>query len=270
MNPNWIGTLCAGGALAAFYLSYRWGMTTSKGTRLKFASAASIIAIPAGTFAAYYAGLIPEKSWYYEFRSWPGTEGLLIALGVAGGLTASLMPRRLLLLPLLGTAAFAVAPIVKPLGRPIPQETFVDAWDGEVCLQSTPSTCGAASVATILNQCGVRASERTLAAEAHSYAGGTEAWYLARAVRRRGLDARFYISSGLDPEIPFPAVAGVRLESTGHFIAILSRTGDRFQIGDPIIGREELTQKQLLERYVFTGFYMPIKKPSQATKGRSI
>lgn len=266
MNPNWIGTLCAGGALAAFYLSYRFGMTTSKRTRLKLAMAAAIISIPGASFAAYYAGLIPEKGWYYEFRSWPGTEGLLIALGLVGGLTASLMPRSLLLLPLLGTAAFAVAPIVKPLGRPIPQETFVDAWDGDVCLQSTPSTCGAASVATILSQYGVRASERTLAAEAHSYAGGTEAWYLARAIRRRGLETRFCISSGLDPEIPFPAVAGVRLESTGHFIAILSRNGDRFQIGDPIIGREELTQKQLLERYVFTGFFMPIHKVTKKTE----
>jgi len=74
------------------------------------------------------------------------------------------------------------------------------------------------------------------------------------------LDARFRISSGLDPEIPFPAVAGVRLDSSGHFIAILSRDGDLFQVGDPLVGSEKLIRKELLDRYEFTGFYLTIGK----------
>lgn len=44
----------------------------------------------------------------------------------------------------------------------------------------------------------------------------------------------------------------------GHFIAILSRDGNRFHIGDPLVGPETLTREQLIERYTFTGFYMPI------------
>jgi ABC-type bacteriocin/lantibiotic exporter with double-glycine peptidase domain len=115
-------------------------------------------------------------------------------------------------------------------------------------------------VATILRSYGVIVTESQLAREAHSYAGGTEAWYLARAVRALGCDARFRFASGFDPEIPFPAVAGVRLGPDGHFIAILSREGDRFRIGDPLTGREVLSRSELLEHYNFTGFYMAITK----------
>lgn len=269
MNPNWLGTISAVGALAVFFLSYRLAMKTPKGARLPLAVASAILAIPGASFTAYYAHALPEVNWYYEFRSWRGTESLLIGLGVAGGLIASILPRKLLLLPLFGTAAFAIAPILKPFVRPISQKMLSDRWDGSICLQSTPSTCGPASVATILKHFDVNASERELAGEAHSYAGGTEAWYLARAVRDRGCDARFRFSSGFDPEIPFPAVAGVRLDSTGHFIAILSRVGDRFQIGDPVLGREDLSRSELVQRYVFTGFYMTIERgePDGAVNG---
>jgi hypothetical protein len=263
MNPNWFGTICAGGALAAFFLSYRVAMHLVKRTRTLLALAAILLAIPGASFAGYYAHVFPESGWYYEFRSWPGTECLLIVLGVAGGLVASLLPRMLLILPLFGVAALASAPMLKPFVRPIPDGALNDKWEGEICLQSTPSTCGAASVATILRSYGVIVTERQLAREAHFYAGGTEAWYLARAVRGRGCNARFHLSSGFDPEIPFPAVAGVRLGAVGHFIAILSRKWDRFQIGDPLNGREVLSRGELLERYDFTGFYMAITKGEQ-------
>ncbi len=269
MSPNWFGTICAGGTLAAFFLSYRLGMNAAKKTRLLLALASTIVAIPAASFAGYYAHALPEPSWYYEFRSWRGTECLLITLGIAGGLIASLLPRMLLILPLFGTAAFAIAPILKPFVRPIARESLSDKWDAGICLQSTPSTCGAAAVATILKYHGLMVRESELARDAHSYAGGTEAWYLARAVRARGCDANFRFSPGFDPEIAFPTVAGVRLDSNGHFIAILSRDGDRFLIGDPLTGREELTRSELVDRYVFTGFYMSITKgePNGAANG---
>ncbi|MDE0835400.1 MAG: hypothetical protein OSA84_03505 [Akkermansiaceae bacterium] len=41
---------------------------------------------------------------------------------------------------------------------------------------------------------GIDAKESELAAEAHSYTGGTEAWYLARCARSRGMDVRFDFS----------------------------------------------------------------------------
>ncbi len=53
-------------------------------------------------------------------------------------------------------------------------------------------------------------------------------------------------------------VAGVWVGSEGHFIALLSREGDRYRLGDPLTGPEVLSRQQLLARYTFTGFYMAI------------
>ena len=258
MNLNWFGTACAVAALAGFFVSYRRGERAARDRRILLAAAASILAIPGVSFAAYYLHLLPEPSWYYEFRSWRGVECLLILVGFAGGSVATLLPRRLLILPLFCTAAFVLAPVLKPLVGPVSAGGLKNTWDGDVCLQSTASTCGAAAVATILRSCGVTATEGEVARDAYSYAGGTEAWYLARAVRKRGCRARFFHSSGLNSNVPFPAVAGVRLNGDGHFIAVLAHQGDRFQIGDPLTGGEELSQQELLERYTFTGFYMHI------------
>ena len=56
-------------------------------------------------------------------------------------------------------------------------------------------------------------------------------------------------------------MVGVRLGLIGHFIAILGREGDRFIVGDPLIGRELLSREDMDKRYDFTGFHMQIKKP---------
>lgn len=260
MNPNWLGVTSAVMALAAFFLAYFAAKDAPAKKRIVFTGCAIIAAIPGASFAAYYGHILPESSWYYEFRSITGTELLIVLLGVAGGMVATLLPRALLVLPLLCVAAFSIAPIIKPFIGPIPAGTMQDKWDGEICLQSTPSSCGAASTATILKQLGVDATESEIAAEAHSYAGGTEAWHLARAARSRGLVVDFSFTRGFTPEDGLPAVVGVRLGAIGHFIPVLSQEDDLFFIGDPLKGREILSRKQLHERYEFTGFHMRIKK----------
>lgn len=258
MNPNWLGVISAILAFVAFGLVYRAAKDTPAKKRIPLALFAILAAIPGASFAVYYAHILPETSWYYQFRSITGTEFLIVFLGVAGGLVATLLPRVLLVLPLLGVAAFSIAPIIKPFIRPISAGTLQDQWDGEICLQSTPSTCGAASTATILKQLGVAVTESELAAEAHSYAGGTEAWYLARAARSRGFDADFVFTPGFTPEDGLPAVVGVRLGTIGHFIPIFGQEGDRFIVGDPLRGRELLSRDELHKRYDFTGFHMRI------------
>jgi len=260
MHPNWIGLICAGLALVAFSLGYRMAVTRTKRFRILLAILLIIWAIPGASFASYYAHVFQEPGWYYEFRSWRGSECVLIVLGLAGGLVASLLPRVLLVIPLLGVALFAFVPFLKPIIGPIPDDDLRDRWDGEICLQSTGSTCGAASVATILRSCGESVTERQLARDAYSYNAGTEVWYLARAVRARGLGTRFIISTGFDENIPLPALAGVRLGGVGHFIAILSRDGDRFRVGEPCSGMRILSPKELRKQYTFTGFYMPVTK----------
>lgn len=263
MNPNWLGVISAILAFAAFFVVYRVAKDAPAQRRFLFALLASVAAIPGASFAVYYVHIFPEPSWYYQFRSITGTELLIVILGIAGGLVATLLPRVFLVLPLLGVAAFSIAPIIKPFIGPIPAGTLQDEWDGEICLQSTPSTCGAASTATILKQLGVDVTESELAAEAHSYAGGTEAWYLARAARSRGFDVNFVFTAGFTPEDGLPAVVGVRLGTIGHFIPILGKEGDRFIVGDPLRGRELLSRVDLEERYDFTGFHMRIRNKSE-------
>lgn len=258
MNPNWLGILSAILALVAFCVVYRGVRKWSVRRRILFALAACIAALPGASLAVYYAHVIPETSWYYQFRSIAGTELLIVWIGVAGGLIATLLPRVLLIVPLLGVVAFSAAPILKPFINPIPKDAWQNTWDGEVCLQSTSSTCGAASTATILKHFGVEVTEAELAAEAHSYGGGTEAWYLARAARSRGFDVDFKFTPGFPTENGLPAVVGVRLGSIGHFIPIIGLEGNRYRVGDPLRGQERLSREELLERYEFTGFQMRI------------
>lgn len=269
MNLNWLGVISAILAIVAFLVIYRFTKDTPYKKRIFLTLMALVAAIPGASFAVYYTHILPETSWYYQFRSIPGIELLIVFLGFAGGMVASLLPRMLLGLPLFGVLAFSIAPFIKPFYRPIPDGTLRNEWDGEVCLQSTPSTCGAASTATILKRLGINATESELAAEAHSYSGGTEAWYLARAARSRGVEVDFLFTSGFTPEDGLPAVVGVRLGSIGHFIPILGQEGDRFIVGDPLRGRELLPREELNQRYVFTGFHMRIKNKGEDVSSRA-
>jgi hypothetical protein len=263
MNPNWLGIISAILAFVAFFVVFRSAKQISYKSRIFITFLATFAAIPAASFAVYYTHILPESSWYYQFRSIAGTELLMVFVGLAGGLVAALIPRLLLGIPLFGVVAFSIAPIIKPFMGPIPNGTFRNDWHGEVCLQSTPSTCGAASTATILKQFGADVTEAQLAAEAHSYSGGTEAWYLARVARARGLDVNFEFRPGFSAEGGLPAVVGVRLGSIGHFIAILGEEKGKFVVGDPLHGHELLSREELQQRYDFTGFHMRIKPKSE-------
>ena len=260
MNPNWLGLLCSIVSLMAFSLSYRWLKQSTLSKRLIFAIIAIIAALPGLSFSAYYAHIFSEPTWYYEYRSISGIELVIIMIGVAGGIAATLLPRKLLLLPLLGSALATIIPFLKPFVGPLAHEQLRHQWDGDVCMQSTSSTCGAASLATIMRHFGVEMSESEIAKEAHSYAGGTEAWYLARVAKSRGFAVDFVFSSDLPSAHELPAVVGVRLGATGHFIAVLGKHGDSFIVGDPLVGRELLTRDDLLHRYEFTKFRMYFHK----------
>lgn len=259
MFPNWFGVFSAALAWIAFFVVHRVTIELPAGSRLQCSVAALVGAIPGASFSTFYAHLLPESGWYYEFRSLAGTELLIVFIGVAGGCLAALLPRNVSLLPLLGVAAFSIAPIIKPFIGPIPEGVLEDVWDGDVCLQSTPSTCGAASTATVLRHFGVVVTESELAAAAHSYAGGTEAWYLARAAGSRGFHVRFKLTGGFSPEEGLPAVVGVRLGAVGHFVAIVGKEGDRYIVDDPLRGGELLSREALQTRYHFTGFHMLIQ-----------
>jgi ABC-type bacteriocin/lantibiotic exporter with double-glycine peptidase domain len=156
---------------------------------------------------------------------------------------------------------FAISlPYLKPVLRPLRADSWREEWQGEACLQSTPSTCGPAAAATVVRRLGGHLSEGELAREAFTCRSGTENWYLARALRRHGFESDFLLS---DPsKAPLPAIAGVRLRSlrnAGHFIALLERDGDKYVVADPMEGLSTNTLADLEGPYEFTGFFLPIR-----------
>jgi hypothetical protein len=113
-----------------------------------------------------------------------------------------------------------------------------------------------------LRQLGKPATEKQLAQESFTSRSGTENWYLARALRRRGVQVRFRLEQDGNKPWPVPSIAGVRLPNSGgagHFITILGRVGDKYIIGDPLEGRLVLSQPALEVDYTFTGFFMVLE-----------
>ena len=131
-------------------------------------------------------------------------------------------------------------------------------------MQSSESSCGPASAATLLRLAGVTATEQEIARASYTTRRGTENWYLIRTMRRLGLQVDYRIQAADVNALPYPAIVGVRLNGSigpGHFIAVLGKSGDKYIMGDPMRGREEVEAKELLHRYYFTGFSMVAEIP---------
>ena len=253
-----LGATAVACSVLAFALTYNRLRLRSFKVRLVFLVGFALLAIPSILFAVYYLHVLPERAWFYTLRSWSDTEFLVVFLGNAAAAAASLMPRLLLVVPLFALVALGAVPYLKPLTGPLPDSVFHELWRGDICLQSTPSTCGPASVATILRRLGAQTSEQATARAAFSYAGGTEAWYLARYVRSKGFVPRFDFRPTFSPSVGLPAVIGVRLGGVGHFIAVLGISDDQVTFADPLGGQERMPLSQFQRRYQFTGFHMVI------------
>ena len=255
---NYLGLLAVALSIVTFALVYRQLRARSTSVRLLTLSVLALLAVPSILFAIYYLHILPEHAWFYTFHSWRGTEFLVLFLGGAGGALATLLPRFLLAFPLAAVIGLGIIPHLKPLLGPLPESAFRERWKGATCLQSTPSTCGAASVATILRHLGVTTTEQAVARAAFSYTGGTEAWYLARYVRSRGLAAHFSFQPSFAPEVGLPALVGVRFGALGHFIAVLGVKDGQVSFADPLSGPAQLPLEQFQQRYQFTGFHMVV------------
>jgi hypothetical protein len=254
-------------AACLFWLGWKLERSIESGPlRAALFAVGCLATVPALGFAAYYSKLTGEPLALYQFRALPASELAASGAGfIAGALQGAWQRnaelRRLFsarFLPLL-LLLLLVVPYLKPLIRRADWLQFHERWDGEVCLQSTPYSCGPACAATLLKQSNRPASEFELARECHTCAGGTENWYLARAFRRRGLAVEFCKFDAPFSELPHPAIAGVRVQGTGHFITILGRSGDDYVVADPMSGRHHLSQSALLRDYDFTGFFLVIK-----------
>jgi hypothetical protein len=241
MNINFIGWAAVCVSVIAFKVAFHRLKPLAPKWRFGGFVLFGFLGIPALLFALYYLHFLPEQTWFYELRSWRGSEFLAVPLGASAGCLATLFPRKLLGLLLIFSITTTAVPYIKPMLAPLPSGAYQDQWSGDACLQSTPSTCGPASIATILKHQGLASSEREIARRAFTYAGGTEAWYLARHVRSLGMNAHFDFRPGLPENMILPALVGVRLGGFGHFIPVISRDGDRLTIADPLHGMETIT-----------------------------
>jgi hypothetical protein len=228
-----------------------------------------LAALPGILFAVYYLKVLSEPLWLYRFRAMAGSELSAAGLGLLGGMLQASRPswprmRKLTSafgIPILFTFALC-APYLKPLLRPLHLPAMTNEATDGVCRQSTPSTCGPASAVTLARLAGVELDEHELARASFTSAGGTENWYLVRALRARGLQPEFMRLEANPNQLPYPAIAGVRLKyatGTGHFIPILEETNGQYQIGDPMRGPETMTLARLRELYDFTGFFLIVK-----------
>jgi hypothetical protein len=260
MTLNMPGALAVLAGIVAFAVTWRLVKSWPTGRKLLALALSTLLSLPTLLFAVYYLHVLPDEAWFYELRSWSGSEFLAIFVGCAGGCVASFLPNLLMGFPLFGVIVLASIPCLKPLFSPLASDVFRDQWKDGVCLQSTLSTCGPASVCTILASQGEKVSELEMAREAYSYTGGTEAWYLARAARARGFRSQFYFGETFAPDIPLPAMVGVRHGRTGHFIAVLSIKDGIVTFADPLEGKKQIPLQVFLRRFTFSGFHLSITK----------
>jgi hypothetical protein len=207
-----IPTLCSAGVL------FWCGQVVGRRSNLRIGACfvGIVLAVPGILFLIYYLHVLDRSVWFYNFRAVPGTELLAAGIAfVAGVLQAMLEPvtaGEKILLPSAAIVLISI-PFVKPLLGAVDCSKLADHCEGQICMQSTPSTCGPA---TLLQAFGLSGSERDLAIEALTYQGGTENWYLIRALRRRGLTVNVKILEPGDA-FPAPSIAGVVLPGgAGH------------------------------------------------------
>tara|TARA_R110002049_G_scaffold185580_3_gene353798 strand:+ start:20436 stop:21299 length:864 start_codon:yes stop_codon:yes gene_type:complete len=154
-------------------------------------------------------------------------------------------------------AAYMLAPVVRPIAAPANVDEAAQ-WRNGICLQSHPSTCGAASAATLLRRSGVRTSEAEMIKACLTSNIGTVPLGLYRGIAlKANRSNRVAAVASRKPKQwsrlgQLPNVALVRFDSSemsgsparllgpqgeGHAVAVIGRTdGGRWIIGDPAVG----------------------------------
>lgn len=249
---------------AAFVLLHvlAWKLAEKLGRRPRlFAAFGSLLlCLPAAWFVLYYLHFLPEPPLLYQLRSLPCSEGLLALLGVAAGFWRSVLPRILKAFPTAAGVFLLTIPFLKPVFRPLDLTKLHEQWKGDACIQSSWVTCGPASAASILRHLGDKqVTELDLAREAWTSASGTEAWHLARVLRRRGYQVNFLAPNGLPDPKDLPGILGTGMDGAGHFIAVLEITADEIVYVDPLQGLNREKIARFLKWRTVEPFFMSIR-----------
>jgi hypothetical protein len=204
----------------------------------QFWTLVGLLVLPFASIAGYYLHLFEPPIWYIEWRSFPYTE---ISVGLVGWVIGYFCKKLIqepfpsLFLSGLLSAGLVLLPFLKPILRPI-RLPLTDKWQANICLQSCPSTCGAASLATLFKLQNIQTTEPEIARNAYSCGSGTEIWYLLRFARAQGLNLKPLIINNLE-DLQKPALLGTSIGANyGHFVVFLGKNNDRYQIGDPLKG----------------------------------
>ncbi|OGV37019.1 MAG: hypothetical protein A2X48_04185 [Lentisphaerae bacterium GWF2_49_21] len=265
MTFNWLSIPALLGAYILFFLAFHCsGNLKSPKALLLWSALCLVLAVPGLLIAFFYTRIIEIPAWFYEFRSWTGSELTAAGVGLLGGTLAflSTKTRRLKIISTSGLLLIMTLGVFLPYSKPLIAgaefDKFHDRWDGQCSMQSTGYSCGAASCATILKYYGLHASEIEIAKDCYTYNGGTEVWYLARYVRKNGLKAQFLSLKIPSADIPVPCIAGVKVGGVGHFIAILEKSDKGYLVADPLVGPRFKDIEKPSPDLMFTGFFMKI------------
>jgi len=262
INPLTLPTLFL--TLVAFWIGKRAESKLSGRTRVLAIVFGPVLAIPGLLYVLYYTHLFDSAAWFYNLRAARYTELLASGMGlIAGWLYSVVAPESIGEKLAIPTALVVLAsiPFIKPIVTPLDYSTLQERCDGEACLQTTLSSCGPTSAANILKMYGQPSSEKELAKAAYTYRGGTENWYLSRALRERGFDTRVIVQTALPDRLPTPSIAGVTLGGgAGHFIAVLAQDGSKVTIVDPLKGKLAFGRSELDRQYHFTGFFLLVSR----------
>ncbi len=256
LNPNLFPAVILG--LALYALGYRWATAfASRADRWQLGFLLLVISLPGFAIPIYYTHLLPDWPWYLEWRSWPYIEIAVALVGLPLGYYARAQTagkwRIAPSLVLLVTLLLVFLPFSKSLLRPV--RVANTSWVNHpelVWRQTTGSTCGPASLATIYRHFGVDRTEAQIAHAAFTSKSGTELWYLMRDARRHGLLV-YAIEADSIRDVGMPSIIGVKLGRFGHFVTLLDSDGRQSVIGDPLEGQLTLTPAEFTARYPFTG-----------------
>lgn len=267
-NPNLILSVMLGLVLCFFSIKIFKLVKTCRTKRFIFIFCFILALVSLSIPAAYLADVIGSNPHYSQFRTLPYSEVLVCLIApLVGIIIVKLGPSARALgfnnlfnaLSLVIMLAYISIPYIKPILRPL-QTHLNNNWVDHVAIQTTPSTCGPASLATILKFYGKEDSEANIALHSFTSATGTESWYLARYAHNQGFSYQFLHEPSLK-EVPTPAIIGVRLGYIGHFITLLSHQNGVYEVADPLTGKARLTIKQFYQKYHYAGFVLYIKKP---------
>ncbi len=211
--------------------------------------------LPAASMILYYAHLVKVPAWYIHFRAMPAAELSMSFLGLFLGFLSNRKTQYLFAVLAISLSSI---PFAKPILRPLSIKETTE-WKDGVCLQSTGATCGPSCVATMLKFHQIEASEYEITRNSYTCSTGTEIWYLLRYATQKGLRYQLHTASTFE-ELKYPSIIGTKLQTIGHFVCVLGKSGDNFIIGDPLQGRLELSKSAFESKYKLDGLMIEFSR----------